>query len=191
MHTVATLFGGTRPGGQRRRRGPALATVSAIAGLALAGCGGSSGGSGSTTAASGGSGSSASAASTSRLERFSQCMRRHGEPNFPDPDAQGRFPLPAGMSTTSPQFQAAQKACKSVAPPGPLTGQPLSKAQLTNALKFVACMRSHGVRSMPDPTPQGKFQSAGSLPLNSPQFFSAFRACRPLLPPGSGFGAGG
>jgi hypothetical protein len=47
------------------------------------------------------------------------------------------------------------------------------------------------VQSFPDPNAQGKFQSGGSLPVNSPQFFSAYKTCRALLPPGSGFGAGG
>jgi hypothetical protein len=42
--------------------------------------------------------------------RFAQCMRRHGWPNFPDPDAQGGFSsstpgaLPASKS--DPSFQA-------------------------------------------------------------------------------------
>jgi hypothetical protein len=185
---VAALFGGARLGGVRRaRRVAALATASAIAAVALAGCGGS----GSKSPASGGSGSSASAAGTNRLERFSQCMRAHGEPNFPDPDAQGRFQLPAGMSTTSSQFQAAQEACKSLAPPGPLNGQALNQNAVRKALRFVACMRSHGAPTFPDPNAQGKFKGGGSLPVNSPQFFSAFRTCRALLPPGSGFGAGG
>jgi hypothetical protein len=169
----------------------ALTATLAAAALALAGCG-SSGGS-TTTAAGAGPGASngSTASGSSRLERFSSCMRAHGEPQFPDPTAQGKFPLPAGMSTNSPQFQAAQQACKGFAPPGSLSGQSVSPTQLSRALKFVACMRSHGVRSFPDPSAQGKFQSGGSLPLNSPQFFSAYKTCRALLPPGSGFGAGG
>jgi hypothetical protein len=118
-------------------------------------------------------------------------MRAHGEPQFPDPTAQGTFPLAAGISTNSPQFQAAQRACKAFAPPGPLTGQSVSQSDLSRALKFVSCMRSHGVPSFPDPNAQGKFQGGGSLPVNSPQFFAAFKTCRALLPPGSGFGAGG
>lgn len=163
----------------------------AAAALALAGCGGSSGASTTTTGGSAGASNAPQATGSSKLERFSQCMRTHGEPQFPDPTAQGTFPLGAGILTSSPQFQAAQQACKAFAPPGPLTGQSVSQSQLTKALKFVSCMRSHGVASFPDPNAQGKFQSGGSLPVNSPQFFSAFSTCRALLPPGSGFGAGG
>jgi hypothetical protein len=162
----------------------------AALGMAVAGCGGSSGSS--TPTGSAGSGSQGTSnAGASKLEQFSQCMRAHGEPQFPDPTAQGAFPLPAGVSTQSPRFQAAQQACKAFAPPGPLTGQGLSPTDLAKTLRFVSCMRSHGVRSFPDPNAQGHFQGAGGLPVNSPQFFSAYKVCRALLPPGSGFGAGG
>jgi hypothetical protein len=72
-----------------------------------------------------------------------------------------------------------------------LNGQALNQNAVRKALRFVACMRSHGAPTFPDPNAQGKFKGGGSLPVNSPQFFSAFRTCRALLPPGSGFGAGG
>jgi hypothetical protein len=180
-------------GGRPRRRHRAwrvwsLAAMLPAIGLMAAGCGGSSGSS--TPTLSGGGGSQA-ATGANKLERFALCMRAHGEPNFPDPTAQGTFPLAAGMSTSAPQFRSAQQACKAFAPPGPLTGQGLSPTQLTKTLKFVSCMRSHGVRSFPDPNAQGRFQGGGSLPVNSPQFFSAYKTCRALLPPGSGFGGGG
>jgi hypothetical protein len=42
--------------------------------------------------------------------RFAQCMRRHGWPNFPDPDAQGSFssstPGAVPSSKSDPSFQA-------------------------------------------------------------------------------------
>jgi len=173
------------------RTAGALAAVLAAAGLALAGCGGSSGKSTATVAPAGGSGGASAASPTGKLEQFSACMREHGEPQFPDPNPRGTFSLPAGVSTNSPQFQAAQQACKSLAPPGPLNGQSLNQTNLAKALKFVECMRSHGVATFPDPNPQGKVQGGSSVPINSPQFFSAYRTCRTLLPAGSGFGAGG
>jgi hypothetical protein len=47
--------------------------------------------------------------------RFAQCMRSHGYPAYPDPDVRNgeliQQPLPAGIDTSSPQFQAAEKAC--------------------------------------------------------------------------------
>jgi hypothetical protein len=51
--------------------------------------------------------------------RFSQCVRNHGVPNFPDPDSGGRIPDPAsvGIDQGSPQFQAANQACRRWRPP--------------------------------------------------------------------------
>jgi hypothetical protein len=48
--------------------------------------------------------------------RFSACMRSHGEPDFPDPAANGSYTLPSGMNAESPQFQNAAKACQSLRP---------------------------------------------------------------------------
>jgi hypothetical protein len=51
--------------------------------------------------------------------QFSQCMRNHSVPNFPDPDGTGRIPDPAtvGVDQGSPQFQAANDACAQYRPP--------------------------------------------------------------------------
>jgi hypothetical protein len=58
---------------------------------------------------------------TAQALKFSQCMRAHGVPKFPDPStSNGRIsigvkggPL-SGLDPSSPQFQAAQKACQSI-----------------------------------------------------------------------------
>jgi hypothetical protein len=51
--------------------------------------------------------------------RFSQCVRSHGVPNFPDPDSTGRIPDPAtvGIDQGSPKFRAANQACGKDRPP--------------------------------------------------------------------------
>jgi hypothetical protein len=51
--------------------------------------------------------------------QFSQCVRSHGVPNFPDPGGDGRIPDPAsvGIDQGSPQFQAANVACAQYRPP--------------------------------------------------------------------------
>jgi hypothetical protein len=51
--------------------------------------------------------------------RFSQCVRAHGVPNFPDPDSTGRIPDPAsvGINQGSPKFEAANQACGKYRPP--------------------------------------------------------------------------
>jgi hypothetical protein len=63
--------------------------------------------------------------------KFSQCMRTHGVPNFPDPEFPrgggvgirigGKQGGPSRIDLSSPKFQAAQKACQSIMP-GPKVG---------------------------------------------------------------------
>jgi hypothetical protein len=50
---------------------------------------------------------------------FSQCVRAHGLPNFPDPASDGRIPDPAtvGINQGSPKFRAANQACGKYRPP--------------------------------------------------------------------------
>src|SRR5271156_331202 len=90
-------------------------------------------------------------------------MRSHGLSSFPDP-TEGSNGLPSwtinaggssGLNTGSPQFQAAQHACKNDLPDlGSQT--PATKAAAdANALKYAACMRSHGEPDFPDPNGQG------------------------------------
>jgi hypothetical protein len=55
------------------------------------------------------------------LVKFSQCVRSHGVPNFPDPPAngQGAAPAPgASIDPNSPRFLAAVRICQHVLPPG-------------------------------------------------------------------------
>ena len=51
--------------------------------------------------------------------RFSECVRSHGVPNFPDPGSDGRIPDPAtvGVDQGSPKFEAANQACGKYRPP--------------------------------------------------------------------------
>jgi hypothetical protein len=50
--------------------------------------------------------------------RFSQCVRTHGVANFPGPGSDGRIPDPAsvGIDQSSPQFEAANEACRQYRP---------------------------------------------------------------------------
>jgi hypothetical protein len=69
-----------------------------------------------------------------RALKFSSCMRSHGVPNFPEPEFHGgavRMSLKAGsgLDPRSPQFQAAQKACRQYfGPPGAKGGGPVAPA---------------------------------------------------------------
>ncbi len=57
-----------------------------------------------------------SAQELARAVSYAACMRSHGEPSFPDPNARGMFVLGSQLNTESPQFQAAERACKAVQP---------------------------------------------------------------------------
>ncbi len=76
-----------------------------------------------------------SAAMQAQALKFSECMRSHGVPDFPDPKFEGggmRIQLKGGsggLNPGSPQFQAAQKACQGDLPgpkggPGPAQAVP-------------------------------------------------------------------
>jgi hypothetical protein len=53
--------------------------------------------------------------------KYSACMRENGVPNFPDPksNAEGGIDLDfggSGLDPSSPQYKAAEKACKDLVP---------------------------------------------------------------------------
>jgi len=87
---------------------------------------------------------------------YAKCMRAHGEPAFPDPQAGGGFVFQkgAGVDPSSPQFQAASAKCQKLMPmrglaPGTQTHP--SQQALTQMLKVAACMRRHGISDFPEP----------------------------------------
>jgi hypothetical protein len=51
------------------------------------------------------------------LLRYARCMREHGMADFPDPQADGRFPLPASLrGGKTPSFLRANQACRQLNP---------------------------------------------------------------------------
>jgi hypothetical protein len=126
---------------------------------------------------------------------YSQCMRSHGVPNFPDPNSQGAIQIQggpgSGLDPNSAAFQNADKACQSKQP-RPTPAQQAQAQQ--HALAVSRCMRAHGIKDYPDPTFSGgrvSMQMQGSpgsdLNPNNPLFAAAQRACDPNAPkPGSG-----
>ncbi len=125
--------------------------------------------------------------------RYSACMRSHGVPSFPDPhvvtsspgkQAIGIHPLPQSI-VSSPQFKAAQEACKGIMP-GPESGSPKQRSEQDRAhaqvaLDFARCLRSHGVPNFPDPTAQGQLTlemvHAAGVDVQAPSFLTAAKAC--------------
>jgi hypothetical protein len=140
---------------RKRRPSLALVLVSLVA-LIGAGCGSNaatgSAGSGANTG-SGASSASASRADTQATKRekgvkFAECVRAHGVPHFPDPDATGNFNF--GVDVSAATFTAAVNACKALQPPGTLSAH-RSASQQSAALRFAACVRANGVPDFPDP----------------------------------------
>lgn len=188
----------------RRRRVPrwAIGVAAVIACAVLAsGCGGGSGSPGvasvATTSADHASTQGDAAKASGKKQTFSACMRSHGVPNFPDANANGGIAIDAssGIDPNSPQFQAAQKACQKLAPDSGKAPSPAQQAkQQAQALKFSACMRSHGVPNFPDPQFSGGMTKIsidaknGGIDPNSPIFQSAQKTCQKLMPgrPGGG-----
>jgi len=149
-----------------------------------------------SAAASGAAGSSAPANVHASLLAYSQCMRAHGVPDFPDPvgdSLQLNASAGSDLSPDSPLFAAAEKVCKSLEPTN--HGGHASAKDQANALKYAACMRSHGVPDFPDPVfKDGGIQQQVNGNPNSPQFKAADKACaqyQPIAPDGGEAGANG
>ena len=124
--------------------------------------------------------------SRSELLKFTACMRSHGVPDFPDPDAQGGISIRAhsgsDLDPQSPGFQAAQKSCAKLMPGGNLT--PAQQAQArSQALRLSTCMRAHGIPDFPDPSTSGgieiRMHPGSDLDPSSARFQAAQKACSP------------
>jgi hypothetical protein len=123
---------------------------------------------------------------------YSQCMRAHGLPDYPDPNSNGEIQINIGpgsdLDQNNPRYKAAEAACKSLLP---AQGSPPKGVKAAN-LKYARCMRDHGIKDFPDPNPDGTLQvqaTPGSdLDPNNPLFKKANDACKSLQPGG---GAGG
>ena len=173
---------GTGSGRGRQRPGLRRAAVLAVAVAGVALLAAACGDSGSPA----GSAASAGPAAYQNGLGYAQCMRSHGEPGFPDPDSQGNFLNLGPVNIHSPQYLSANKACGHLLPSYKVT--PAQRKQdLSRALKFSACMRSHGIPSYPDPIElaNGNIELGGAPgPGSSPQVQAAARACRKFLPGG-------
>ncbi len=142
-----------------------------------------------------------SASGAAQSIKFASCMRSHGEPNFPDsavsvnPSGGVMFRLSKGrgIDPSSPIFKSAMQACQSLIPHA-ASHAGASTGSTNQLLKYVQCMRAHGVPDFPEPNSQGQIMvevtggANSDLNPSSPQFQAASQACRSLQPPGlSGF----
>jgi len=182
--------GGRRDPRQRSRRRRAGVLAAALAGtvLLVAACGSSGG--------SAGSAGSSRPAGYQQFLAYSQCMREHGAPFWPDPSV-----VPGGVydyqitykitpqilqEERSPGWQAALKACRKLGPPElPLTVAQI-RALRSQLLKLAACMRAHGITRFPNPVVNpaggGFMSSSRGVDPDSPQFQAAQKACQKYQP---------
>ena len=168
-------------GGRNQRRSVVVAVVMAAIALLAAACGDGGG--------------SAALAGTSAYQKalaYAQCMRAHGEPGYPDPTSNGGFIIDGKKDNLNGQLmQSANRTCQHLLP----KARPMTAAQqrqaTAEALKYVACMRTHGIPNMPDPQVNsqgiefriGGANGSGPKP-NSPVLHDAMQACQKLLPGG-------
>ena len=140
------------------------------------------------TACSGGNGAPVSAkqANYQKLLAYSQCMRAHGEPGFPDPQPNGNLLIDGSRDhLNGALMNSASKACQHLMPKAPPLTASQQRKVTAQALRFVACMRAHGLPTFPDPHVNSsgiEVQLPKGLQPNSPVFRAAQQACKKLMP---------
>lgn len=189
MHSD-TRSGGSAGAGRHHRH--LLAWVVVGASLLPAACG-ASGPSNSSTAV--GGSTTPVPGQYAQGVKYSDCMRAHGVPAFPDPSPGGGFPLrTSGINLQSPAYRSAARACGALQPGG--TARPaISAAQQAAMIANARCIRAHGVADFPDPTfgPGGKGVGVDLGPgqnPESPAIERAARACAHVGTPIPGIGVG-
>ncbi len=146
-------------------------------------------------------------ASTSDAVKFSQCMRRHGLPNFPDvvPDeglpilheANGSVAILVNgvpQPVSGPAFRKALSDCTRYSRSfmaNAVTGGTANRVQ-SALVETAACMRKHGVPNYPDPpalgtmtfgehmSATGRALSAG-INVAAPAFRAALAKCGSIM----------
>src|ERR1022692_1900509 len=143
----------------RRRAGVLPAAPAAVA-LLVTACGSGGGGGGGVSAATTGS------KTYQKALAYAQCIRSHGEPDWPDPSSDGTFST-SQIDINSSVFSAALSACGQ--PPAGAQFQ-LSAAQkqviLNEGLKNAECMRAHGIKNFPDPSLQDVTANGGNVGMS-------------------------
>lgn len=166
---------------------PRFITAAVVSSALLAACGSSS----STTSTDQSAAAPPAQGLASAAFKHDRCMRDHGVADLPAPQvvvSPGhvaiRQSLPPSL-VDSPQFKAAQKACRGILP-SPGNVSPAQVAQQQHArqqdlLAFARCLRGHGIRDFPDPTPQGQLTlqmvTGAGVDLHAPALLSAAKAC--------------
>ncbi len=184
----------------RVRRTGVLAVAAGLALLTAACSGGTSSAVGTVSTGSKPSASSTSSTGTggalstyvSDKLGLARCLRTHGVPNYPDPNAAGQEPPNSKELIRTPQGQAAVSACNYWGNRIQYDVAAQNQAVLAEYVRFAHCMRSHGLPNFPDPVyAEGRVEfvlsaSQDGFDAHSPQVLAKARECESVLPPGSG-----
>jgi hypothetical protein len=160
--------------------------TSSAAGTASTGSTSSPGGTAST-----GTGGTSSAYISDKLG-LARCLRAHGVPNYPDPDAAGQEPPNSKQLISTPQGQTAVGACSYWGDRIHSDVAAQNQAVLAEYVRFAQCMRSHGLPNFPDPVnAEGRVEfvlsaSQDGFDPHSPQVLAKAHECESVLPPGAG-----
>ncbi len=199
-----------RPRRPRRARPPTARTAAAIIAAALSLLAAACSGGSPSSAGSGGSPNAGGSANSPSAVAYSQCMRSHGVPNFPDPPSSGEVPKADSqqLGVSSSQLQAAQTACLHLYPNNGASGRVLTKDSLgqceetgdcpqalvneamTALRTYARCMRSHGAPNWPDPTLDSEGRPGFNLlhvqgfDPNSAQISNIMQGCYHVMPGG-------
>lgn len=176
------------PTRRRRRLGSAVLfglVAVIVATFALAACGGSKG---SSTTGTAGSQDKASSVGV----KFANCMHSHGVSDFPDSAISSQSGGAVGVNIPSdvrsnPNFSSAMSACRKDLPGGGTGGGSGNSAETAALVKLANCMHSHGITNFPEPNANGQMTitgGSGGVDPNSPQYKSAYAACKHFLPKG-------
>jgi hypothetical protein len=168
----------------------ALAAVSALVCIVVAGCGGSKQPSVASLVPTTTTGSSSRAASSPSRAAFAECLGSHGFQAAVGSGGPGRrlsifgVVVTGNVDPSSSQFQAAVQACRKYLPGGgPPALTPAQQAEHAKAMaSFAACMRTHGIPGFPDPNGQGMFTPGALANLDpaTPLVQSAYKVCARL-----------
>jgi len=158
-----------------------LGPLAALAAVALIGAGCSS-----DSAENGGTGKTN--ADYEKAVKFSECMRKNGVSEFPDPDASGQLTVDAvingsSIDPNSPAWDAAMGACKDLQPPGFTGDDEVTPEEQEARLAFAQCIRDNGVKDFPDPGPGDPLVDTNRIPSAATEsgmtiLNAAMAACR-------------
>ncbi|MEA3020429.1 MAG: hypothetical protein QOI47_1953 [Actinomycetota bacterium] len=117
--------------------------------------------------------------------KYADCMRQNGFPDFPDPEASGKFPN-FGINVSREQWTKTVDACKDLQPPSIDYSSDRSPAEQSAALKFAQCIRDHGVKDFPDPANGEPLVDTYKIPSSNSQagmaiLNAAMKKCGELL----------